>query len=412
MLNKCIVLLLSLLFVACGATNNSHTQTSEHNLVDCSNALAQGKAQGIMAVPSYASKKYKQVFCKYSKLVAPNGKPIHIYAQAQISNEQMLRAKSILAFYLENVPTSEYGKNKTAVFNAMANNQATLVMFNGSDNGNPPTGGQPLYATEVIIEGSAAYFSGSPRDAAYEEILHLMHDTGIGVDGSGTMTGALPNYQTQIRAAMRDAIPTGIINTGGAQRGLWASNDKSWLKELKPENSLTQEYLASVIDTYYGLAGKASENGKNDLYQPQTREEIQTQDPKGWALMGNFFNPYVTRNVRLSPQFSGTFEMSLDTSKPYTYKSRFLLNIQLLGSQSANINGNAKDNVFTGNQGNNRFDGKGGTDKVIFAGNKAEYVITQSGTQTQVKDTKSNRDGTDTLVNIEKIKFKDTEMSL
>ena len=45
------------------------------------------------------------------------------------------------------------------------------------------------------------------RDAAFEEILHLIHDMGIGVDGSNSISNpALPEYQAEIRAAQINAI--------------------------------------------------------------------------------------------------------------------------------------------------------------------------------------------------------------
>ncbi len=425
---------LALFMAACGSSSGSSasstpstpstpstTTPTTTSTNSCPQHIIAGASLGITALPSDAASQYKSNFCKYTKLTAPNGKPIHFYAQDKITNEQLVRARRILAFFLENVAGSQYGADKTAVFNSMADNNATLVMGNGSDEGGSPAGdaeGQPLYETENIIEGSAAYFSGEPRDAAYEEILHLMHITGFGING--VSNGVFLNtYQLEIKDAMQDAIAPNVLAAGtGTQSGLWASTELEWLRELKAEGSLTAEYIASVIDTYYGLTGKASPGGSYFLYKPQSREEVKSMDPKGWALVGGdsprkFFSEYVTRTVRMDASYNGTFEMVLDTTKPYTYKSRFLMNIQLMGNNNANINGNAQNNIFGSNAGNNRFDGKEGNDTVKYHGPQAEYTVTnESDGSVSVTDSNTSRDGKDTLFNIEKIVFSDGELLL
>lgn len=415
----CSIFLLMSVTACGGLSKNSSMDTAS-----CAKDIEKGRFDNITGIPEGSEQVYKNNFCKYTNLVAPNGKSIHFYAQDRISNEQMLRAKDILSFYLENVKGSQYGSDKSGVLNSMANNNATLIMLNGSDDGAPPAEGQTLYETENIIEGSSAYFSGEPRDAAYEEILHLMHDTGIGVDGLNGGDGVLKNsYQAEIRDAMQDAIPSGVIDSQlGEQKGLWASSSKDWLKELAPENSLTQEYLASIIDTYYGLTGKASPEGFYDLYKPQSREDIKVMDKKGWALVGGdtprkFFSEYVTRIVRLDPSVKGTFTLTFDGSKPYTYKSRFLTKVKLLGDHDVNIDGNAQNNMFFGNSGNNQFDGMGGVDSVSFKGNQADYriekVTLESGiVATRVIDSVARRDGADTLVNVERAIFNDSTLTI
>ena len=81
----------------------------------------------------------------------------------------------------------------------MALNNAAMIMPNGSDDGSffnalmadPRTNAsainaimraQTLFQDENSVEGSPAYLSNMPRDAAFEEILHITQDAGIGVD--------------------------------------------------------------------------------------------------------------------------------------------------------------------------------------------------------------------------------------
>lgn len=423
-----VVLAASLSACNSGGGSNKPSTTSPVNNTsnvasNCADAIASGSSMGIMSLPQGSESQYKSAFCKYTKLTAPNGKAIHFYAQDQITNEQMIRARNILKFYLTNVPGSTYGATKTAVFNKMGDNNATLVMYNGSDGDvSNIADGQTLYQTENVVEGSAAYLTNEPRDAAFEEILHLMHDTGIGVDFAGAFPGVLPDFQAEIRAATNNAAPSSIASQG---KGLWASTDLSWLQELKAEGSLTQEYLASVIDTYYGLAGKSSAENRNDLYVPQTREEIKKKDPMGWALVGSdsprkFFSEYVTYEARIDPAYTGTFTLEFDSSLKYTHKSQYLVNVTLLGGNNINLIGNDQANILRGNTGDNRItggrgddiiDGGEGSDSIVYTGMASEYTIVNNQGTITVTDNVSNRDGVDQLKNVELLIFSDSSIT-
>ena len=79
------------------------------------------------------------------------------------------------------------------------------------------------------------------------------------------------------------------------------------------------------------------------------------------------------------------------------------------GAGADTITGNAKGNEITGNGGNDTIDGGTGTDVAIFAGNKATYTISQSGSSVTVA---GGSDGTDTLTNVEFLKFDDGVWSI
>lgn len=380
-----------------------------------------GSANGVIAMPANAPDVIKNSgFVKYSKIQAPNGKAIHFIAQDSISEAQIVRARNILLFYLTNYAGSQYGSDKTAVINAMGTNESILMLLNGSDLGNgsaPELPAQTLYANELPVEGSAWYINNNyeHRDAGWEEILHLFHDNGIGVDeanGTPSAKGALPAYQTEIRA--------GQVN--GLANSLWGINVAPWIAELTAENSLSQEYLASVIDSYYGLWGPWTEStthGMWGLYISKTRAEIETEDPMGWAIIPKFFSPFIHINMDVDPSFSAVFLMHYNASYPYTHKSQYLQHCTLTGSLHASISGNdewnrligdASDNGLTGGKGNDYLDGGGNAffgDTAKFSGNHADYTIAPNGSTVIVTDNTPGRDGIDTLVNIELLVFKD-----
>ena len=70
------------------------------------------------------------------------------------------------------------------------------------------------------------------------------------------------------------------------------------------------------------------------------------------------------------------------------------------------IIGNAGDNVLTGGKGNDALDGGLGIDTAVFSGVETDYVITENvDGSTTVRDLVANRDGIDTLRNIEHLQF-------
>jgi hypothetical protein len=78
-------------------------------------------------------------------------------------------------------------------------------------------------------------------------------------------------------------------------------------------------------------------------------------------------------------------------------------NLVLIGAAS-NGTGNAGANIFRGHAGSNRFDGLGGVDTVVFGA--ARSTATVSGT-TASRTVNSTIDGSDTLLNIERLQFAD-----
>lgn len=397
MKRSCVVL--GLLFLL-GTTSSCGSDDSPTPTVTPANGKLDASL-GIEAVPASLGSSYTSNFDRYTKVVAPNGLPIHIVAQSNITNEQIVRTRSVLEHYLKNYLGSQYGNDKSNVANKMAENNATLTLLNGADGqGSPPqVNGQPLYEMEMQVEGNTWYVNQdySHRDATFEEILHLVHDTGIGVDGANSSPGALPEFQKEIRAAQQNAL----------SNNLWGIGAPGWISELTGENSLSQEYLAAVIDVYYGLWGAWNEStthGMSGLYVAKIRSDIATEDPTGQGLLANkFFHPYLTYNARIDSGFSGTFSLKFDASIPYTHHSRYLKDITLLGSNHTKVTVNELDNSITGNTGRNT---------VIFSGNKSDYMITTSGETTTIEDMRSNGEGKNRLMGIEAAQFNDQSVDL
>ena len=234
----------------------------------------------------------------------------------------------------------------------------------------------------------------------------MVHDFGI---GTASNPGALPTLQQEINNAMENALPANEDDWGKSGVGLWGYGSKDWLEELSKEGSLEQEYLVSVTDSYYGLWESYSETdgGMWGIYIAKTREDIKEKDPIGYKLVESFLPPYFTYMDRLDDSFSGTFNMTLDINETYTYKSQYITNLRLTGSNNTNIIGNDLDNILLGNSGNNILDGGYGIDIVQFIGASYEYILDGN----VITDT-LNRDGQDTLINIEVLRFTDKDIEI
>lgn len=412
-----VVCLTSVLYACGGSSSNSATNSSNSTGANSTNTTGNNSGStgstgnataadelGISAVPSSLSGTYTSAlnFDRYTSVDTPSGGKIHIVAQNQVTKNQIVRARNILQHFLTDYPGSIYGNDKSAVANKMSDNGAILMLLNGVDDGTNSAAeldGQPLYYGEMQVEGSDWYIQQNyeHRDASYEEILHLVHDYGIGVDQNTQFIGALPEYQADIRAAQTNAV--------SAQLWAWSSDFASWLTELTAENSLTQEYLASVIDSYYGLWGAYSgEYGMWGGYIAKTREDILVKDTQGADLMNNkFFHPYLTYNARIDESFVGDFSLKFNAELAYTHHSRYLKDITLTGTNDSNVIVNELDNSITGNAGLN---------SVQFTGNSSEYEIVKDGEKVTVKDMQDYRDGENTLMLIEQLKFTDTTMEV
>ena len=360
------------------------------------------KATRIHKITNDFPRKYQRAFDRYIQVIAPNGKPIHIFAQKEISGSQLRHVRDVMLHYLTDLPGSEFGSDKTAIANRMADNRAMMMICKGHDGQfrEPRIDAQPLYADETIVEGSPAYINNEfedHRDATLEETLHCVHDFGIGVDVRWAPKGAAPGFQKEIRAATTFAMKNDIWPTKDADE-----DAGDWIRELRQEGSLTQEYLASVIDSYYGLWGPFDGDfGMWGIYIAKTRSDIKAKDPKGLALVQKFFHPYLSYNAEIDSRFSGTFLMAFDSKKPYTHKSRYLLSARLTGQENSNLTGNALDNTLAGNAGDNIIDGGDGNDTVVFANPKSAYTVTKN----EDGSTTVEGEGTDRLLNIEKIVF-------
>ena len=365
---------------------------------------------GVVPLPAELGKTLNGLFTKYTKVIAPNGKPIHIFAQAGVRDLQVVRAREILKYHLTDAPGTEYGSDKTAVANLMGDVRATLMYTDTEAHSfamrpilrDSELRLQDLYATESPVEGDYVYVHNEAepggfftRDASYEEIMHLVHAKGI--------DEIMPDYAQAIADAEKRAIDADIYHYG---------------------RPAPHEYIITGFDIYFGLwdhnpQGDGTSFG--DEYPFHTKAEMKEGDRPLYDLVEGFWPKYLTYNAYIVPEFEGTFSIAFDEDLEYTLKSRYLVNVTLTGDKDTYILGNEQDNRLTGNdgdnfitgaEGNDAIDGGAGNDTAVFSGSSVEYKIMADGDKTMITDGVSGRDGTDELTGIEVLKFSDKTVTL
>jgi hypothetical protein len=365
---------------------------------------------GIVPIPESAPQVVRDLFVKYTRIVAPNGRPIHLFAQDKVTDEMLVRAREVMRFYLTDAPGTKYGADKSGVANAMGDRRATLVYFNRERDaerafrgglGDLDIFGQDLYATESVVEGSVGYRDNSTRDATLEEVFHLVHGAGI--------QPALPEYHDRIEEATRAAI----------QGKRWFTN-----AEWKREGCEPHEYIISVIDVIYGLwAHDPDGNGESfhGEYRYCTPAAAIEHDALGVEVLREFLPEDFSFDARVTGAFKGTFTMTATSGDRSTLKTQHLTHVQLTGEHDANLIGNARDNRLGGNAGNNVLEGRGGNDDLnggpgqdvaVLQGKREDYTFERTGGVLSSTDRVRDRDSRDTYQDIEQIRFADGEVAV
>jgi hypothetical protein len=174
---------------------------------------------------------------------------------------------------------------------------------------------QDLLGDEIILAGSSNYTSNfNPRrDASYEELLHLAHGYGI--------NKGMPALKLAIEQAATNAV------------------NKGWYTPPPglPKVDIPFEYFAFTMETWYGIWRHDPNNGE---YVFSTRAQMEAGDPLIVAILEGFAPKYHVHRATLVPKFAGTFLTEDTAGIEYTYKSRYLTDVEIGGGKNNNVEGN------------------------------------------------------------------------
>ena len=363
-----------------------------------------GSENGIVPLPDDVDEVFK-VFDRYTKVVAPNGKPIHIVIEEGYTNEQAVHSRRVLAQHLVDVPGSRFGSDKSAIANAMADRNAVLALFYSTETMRS-AGARPFFRSgvhtqdlrgyETILEGTPEYMDDEDptRNASYEEILHFVQAHGID-PADPVLTAALDE-------AFDNAREKDIYKLGSDE---------------------THEYFICGLEAYFDMwrHDPTGTGIREEEYVPISRETLKEADPAMYDIIEGFFGDRWLYTADVDSGFEGTFSLVHDEEKTYTHKSQYLVHVSLTGGNDSNLVGNGFDNTLTGNAGDNSLtpgpgndtlDGGEGTDTAVFSGPSADYTVTNQGDVVTVKDKMAERDGENALRNIERLQFTDTILTV
>jgi len=245
------------------ATVNNATCSSITNTVDPL------KAKGILQKTCVEANGYKI--------------PLLIEAKArENSTAKVAHVKKVLQFYLDNFPAE--------ITKAISDNKATMAFYydgKWSDRANGVADYmeenyrfQDLFATETTtVEPSTAKPDlTTKRDAAFEEVLHFVHDYGIMTNAIKDPKSKWAEFQKELDELTEKAIISGNYYPNG--------KDSTKTEADLDAESYDQEYLAYSLYAYYdaNYTGYVAQESKST-----THAELLSNDPMMVVFMDKYF---------------------------------------------------------------------------------------------------------------------------
>jgi subtilisin-like proprotein convertase family protein len=196
------------------------------------------------------------------------------------------------------------------------------------------------------------------------------------------------------------------IFTIGSTAFLGESSAGTWTLKLI-------DHVAGTEATYQSLAirawGSAISNDSqyiftntyNALLNNRTLNDGSGIDTINAAAVDTAVSIYLTSGM----------ESSIGAGK-FTIASTSTIENAIGGLGSDILNGGSIRNQLRGNGGNDSINGGAGIDTAVYAGTAASYSLTLGTASSTIMDRTANRDGTDTLTNVERLKFSDTNVAL
>lgn len=133
-----------------------------------------------------------------------------------------------------------------------------------------------------------------------------------------------------------------------------------------------------------------------DLFGTMTGYQQFTGSTLNYVVSGANADAHTMATFIQANQLQAAFEFALKGDDSVTGSSGADLMMSFAGTDS-----------LRGNGGNDTIDGGDGLDTAFYTGPRSQYTVTNSGGVITVADSTANRDGTDTLLNVEQLRFSD-----
>ena len=262
-------------------------------------------------------------------------------------------------------------------------------------------------STEFSVMSYRHYLGGDDEDYAYDFMYSFMQDY---ISAVQYMYGA--NYNTQSTDTRYKWDPATGVEYVNGEAAITPTSNKVFMTL----------WDGGGVDTYdfSDYVGKFQTDLKIDL------------QPGAWSTISTSRLPSVTNNYLPPGNIANAFL--------YNNNPQSLIENAIGGAGNDSIVGNQANNTLTGNVGDDRLDGGAGNDTLsggagndtlsggagddkldggagndvaLYNGLKADYtIITNPDGSCTITDNVASRDGTDTLSNIEQVKFSDGTLDL
>ena len=358
-------------------------------LLDLSIRLNSAAAPGTPVTVTYSFP--TQLPAAYSGDNALGWKPFNAQQQAAVREVLGLLQKQINISFVEVTDTPSAGGTIRLSDNTQSGSAGYAYLANSS---------RTSLDSDVFISNSYST-NVTPGSYAWTTLVHeLGHVLGLKHPGNynasqTTSASAVGNFL----GVNEDTFYNTIMTYRNSAQGI---ND-TW---FMPYDLLALRYL-------YGA--RAFETGNNTYaYTDAVGQSVSTVVDDGGTNTLDFSALTTSANINLTPgSYSSVGKLKSGAQALANLTISLTTVIQnVIGSNQADVVlGNNAGDTFTGGGGNDTLVGGTGIDTAVFSGPRARYTITKTQSGQTVQDN-TGIDGTDTLTNMERLRFSDAKLAL
>ena len=326
----------------------------------------------------------------YNPVFSPDGTQVVFYSAA--TNLVAGDTNGVVDIFVKNLSTGAITRVSTDSSGVQGNSYSEVPVFS-------PDG------TKVAFASAASNLVAGDTNGV-EDIFVKNLSTGVVTLVSTDSSGAQGNNVSLWPVFSPDG--TQVVFQSGASN--LVANDTNAAYDIFVKNLITGVTTRVSTDSSGAQGGGSS--GK-PVFSPDGTQVVFYSLASN-LVAGDTNNAYDIFVKNIAPTDTGGID-TVQSSISYTL-GQYLENLTLTGSANLNGTGNSLDNVITGNDGNNvlngglgndTLDGGLGTDTAIYNSAWVTYTITGNATSSTV----SGVEGTDTLSNIETLRFNGIDVS-
>ena len=250
----------------------------------------------------------------YTHLLSPSGEPVMILAQSEVSRAHIMHVRNHLAFGLVE-PSSSGLFDFDGVFNEMANNKASILMFEGPAQETAAISDglldldwqvEALLLEDTVLPGSSAWLNNDHIDLSLSTVYSLLFQTGWNA------------VDTSLQNEMIDQSNSAIDG------GVWQPVQSE--QESGSVQSRVAAYFSQLVSIDFGHWQHTDEPWDGE-WTLNSRSAISDSHPDGFGLIRSLVPEYYTPEVILDSELAQSITMLYDSGRPESAKSQYWLSL-------------------------------------------------------------------------------------